>query len=389
MSVRFYEKGEHPAGFVGFRVARTIGANSNYRQKYFSLNAYEKSEAERLAHELDSQWLAESELYLREQKIWSLSKPGSVGRIADGLYLSFTYGLTKRNRYIEPVVVVGSAVYGEGDTRFSIPHLGYDKAFTQAVDLYVDRYKLTPNERGELLSRQPSIEIFPNCLAERIALHFPKWKQEVSRKLEINLSDINTKRGHRINQVGHEINQRKLPFNLLYDRIITWHRSSDGELLVKHFYFDEWSGLSDAYNAAISHHNQIKQALKIKKRLSEREEPTYRIAVYKSGGKEMFTCYRKSEKLRAFTCKLNDNADGSLHAYRTALAYTVAHEQGEDLEVFKDWRKLRLYTADKEPLPVDFWYSEDNKVTAEQKSVLIAQFRQKMEQENITPQDLA
>jgi len=389
MSVRFYEKGEHPAGFVGFRVARTIGADSNYRQKYFSLNAHSMREAERLAYELDSQWLAESERYLREQKIWSLPKQGNVERIAHGLYLSLKYGLTKAKRYLEPCVVVGSSVYGEGDIRFSITHLGYDEAFTQAVDLYVERYQLTPNEREELLSRQPAIEIFTNCLGERVQQHFPKWKDELSRKLNIKLKDINTKIGQRLNQVGDEINQSKLPFNLLYDRIITWHRSSDGELLVKHFHFDEWGGLSDSYSAALSHNNQIEQALKIKKRLSESEEPAYRIAVYKSGGKEIFTCYHESEKLRAFTCKFNDNADGSLHAYRTALAYIAAHELGDELEVFKGWRSARLYTAEKEPLPADFWYSEDKKITAGKKSALIAHLREKMIKENITPQDLA
>lgn len=389
MSVRFYEKGEHPAGFVGFRVARTIGTDSNYRQKYFSLNAYEKREAERLAHELDSQWLAESESYLREQKIWSLSKPGNVGRIADGLYLSLKYGLAKANRYLDPCVVVGSAVYGEGDTRFSIPHLGYAEAFTQAVDLYVEQYQLTPNEREELLSRQPAIEVFTNCLGERVQKHFPKWKDELSRKLSLKLSDINTKAGQKLNHVGTEINLHKLPFNLLYDRIITWHRSSNDELLVKHFYFEDWGGVTEAYNAALSHNNQIKQALKIKKRLSDKEDPAYRIAVCKSGGKEIFTCHYKSKKLKSFTCKLNDNADGSLHAFRTALAYIAAHKHGEDLDTFKDWRKVRLYTADNELLPSDFWHSEDKKLTAEQKSTLIAQLREKMIRENITPQDLA
>lgn len=36
MSVRIYKDGEHPAGFVGVRVVRTIGSQRDYRQKYFN-----------------------------------------------------------------------------------------------------------------------------------------------------------------------------------------------------------------------------------------------------------------------------------------------------------------------------------------------------------------
>jgi hypothetical protein len=36
MAVIYYGEGTHDAGFVGFRVARTVGVADDYRQEYFS-----------------------------------------------------------------------------------------------------------------------------------------------------------------------------------------------------------------------------------------------------------------------------------------------------------------------------------------------------------------
>lgn len=61
MAVLFYDKGEHGAGFVGFRTSRVIYGSSTIRQKYFSLNHYSYADAYTLAHELDREWELESE----------------------------------------------------------------------------------------------------------------------------------------------------------------------------------------------------------------------------------------------------------------------------------------------------------------------------------------
>ncbi|MDX1296654.1 MAG: hypothetical protein R3260_00225 [Pseudomonas sp.] len=58
MAVIFYGEGEHPAGFVGFRVATTLGTAREFRQKYFSVDQYGMSPGSRLAHDLDAQWRA-------------------------------------------------------------------------------------------------------------------------------------------------------------------------------------------------------------------------------------------------------------------------------------------------------------------------------------------
>ncbi len=37
MAVMFYNEGEHPAGFIGYRVATTQGEESEFRQCYFEM----------------------------------------------------------------------------------------------------------------------------------------------------------------------------------------------------------------------------------------------------------------------------------------------------------------------------------------------------------------
>jgi len=57
MAVIEYKEGQHGGGFVGFRVARTIGSNKDYRQKYFSIKKY-ADKAFDLANDMDAKWKA-------------------------------------------------------------------------------------------------------------------------------------------------------------------------------------------------------------------------------------------------------------------------------------------------------------------------------------------
>ncbi|TWI45111.1 hypothetical protein IQ22_04664 [Pseudomonas duriflava] len=38
MAVMFYGEGEHPTGFMGYRVATTLIEESEFRQRYFGLS---------------------------------------------------------------------------------------------------------------------------------------------------------------------------------------------------------------------------------------------------------------------------------------------------------------------------------------------------------------
>ena len=85
MSVYYYKHGEHPAGFVGFRVATSVGGK--YRQRYFSLNRYEYHEAKRLAYELDRKWKKDIEFEQHKKAVSPVAKRRVSNAIADGFLL--------------------------------------------------------------------------------------------------------------------------------------------------------------------------------------------------------------------------------------------------------------------------------------------------------------
>ena len=83
MSVKFYDKGEHGAGFIGFRVAVDLGANRKVRQRYFSLNNYSYADAYTFAHELEQEWIHEAK-QLKEQDRLD-AKDIRVGPVVDSI----------------------------------------------------------------------------------------------------------------------------------------------------------------------------------------------------------------------------------------------------------------------------------------------------------------
>lgn len=56
MAVKRYERGEHPAGFIGFRVTCYDGADQPMKQEYFSVNEYGFADAHAMAYKLDEEW---------------------------------------------------------------------------------------------------------------------------------------------------------------------------------------------------------------------------------------------------------------------------------------------------------------------------------------------
>lgn len=85
MAVIYYGEGTHDAGFVGFRVARTVGVADDYRQEYFSLREYSYATAHRLAYSLDRKWEAEAEEVKRQNKTCKRRRNSGPNIIADGL----------------------------------------------------------------------------------------------------------------------------------------------------------------------------------------------------------------------------------------------------------------------------------------------------------------
>ncbi|HCU2480910.1 TPA: hypothetical protein OUK43_000393 [Pseudomonas aeruginosa] len=167
MAVYFYDTGDHPAGFVGFRVATTLGQANDFRQKYFSLEEYGHSTGSRLAHELDAMWRAEAAGVLRTNKLRSKHGNAGPGALVVGLNAKFRVNRPRKENQqglITPVFAVCIPGYGKGQKLFSIRKLGLDAAFTEAVDYYCHIHALTNEEINILLKLKPKPELFIHTL---------------------------------------------------------------------------------------------------------------------------------------------------------------------------------------------------------------------------------
>ena len=59
MSIYHYEKGQHPGGFIGYRVVVQVAGK--YKQKYFGSTEDDWLAQSLRAHELNTKWNAEKE----------------------------------------------------------------------------------------------------------------------------------------------------------------------------------------------------------------------------------------------------------------------------------------------------------------------------------------
>lgn len=181
MAVIYYGEGTHDAGFVGFRVARTVGVADDYRQEYFSLREYSYATAHRLAYSLDRKWEAEAEEVKRRNKTCR-RRNARQNVIVNGLraYINIENRTRKgvRKTYFTPCFLVKKPGYGNGDISFRTAVHGYRKAFEKAVDKYCELHDLTDEQRNNLLGCMPGKEVFTEYLFNTILLRGHQIRKE-------------------------------------------------------------------------------------------------------------------------------------------------------------------------------------------------------------------
>lgn len=184
MAVIYYGEGTHDAGFVGFRVARTVGVADDYRQEYFSLREYSYATAHRLAYRE-----AEAEEVKRQNKTCKRRRNSGPNIIADGLRAYI--GIENRSRmggkrtYFTPCFLVTKPGYGNGDIAFRVSTHGYNEAYEKAVETYCEIHNLTDEQYVELLGRMPSKDVFTGCLLDAILKRGHRaTKAEIQSKLD-------------------------------------------------------------------------------------------------------------------------------------------------------------------------------------------------------------
>ena len=172
MAIIEYKTGEHPGGFVGFRVVRTLGSQSLYRQKYFSVNQLTYKEAERLAEQQDKDWSKRAEALKSAQVVRHRRKNAGRHIIAQGLRASIL--IDKRVRagelrtYYSPAFLVKKPGRNQSDVSFRIKKLGYRKAYIEAVNQYAEIHQLESGQRLALASRLPDRSLFTDYLQPKL-----------------------------------------------------------------------------------------------------------------------------------------------------------------------------------------------------------------------------
>jgi hypothetical protein len=188
MAVFFYDEGEHPSGFIGFRVVTTLGDASEFRQKYFGLTQYSYREAEHLAEKLNAKWRADAEQYLQDTRLHRTRSYGGDGVIVLGLTAGFRVERGRKahyGTYITPRFTVNKPGHGAGSKSFATTLLGYDKAFANAVEYYCLLHGMTDKERRHVLGLKPDPALFTETL--RIKL--------LSRGIVISREEVQAKLG--------------------------------------------------------------------------------------------------------------------------------------------------------------------------------------------------
>lgn len=180
MAIRIYNDGEHPAGFIGIRVARYVG--TQYKQKYFNFRNRDKSfvtlEQERQylkqARELDKTWQAQSEAIQYQKRVSNshiTSDPMNALGIT-GLTLVINRDRNRRlikGRPIRPsdyIYFYAGFRVGNGLGRykcnqvFKIDRWGYSDTWARAVECWAKRYHIQDEDKREVLLRCPDPDRF-------------------------------------------------------------------------------------------------------------------------------------------------------------------------------------------------------------------------------------
>lgn len=178
MTVIFYDAGEHPSGFIGYRVATTLGSDGGYNQQYFSCNTYSNEAAKIKADAKNKQWREEAAENRKERMLDNRKAENYVAANFRAVIrvhrekLAFGYAT-----YVFPAFSVGSGK----QKHFPIGRkYTFDEAFALAVKAYCDMYDFDDTVKNELVNRKPEKDLFTGYL----------YRESIVNGLNVNLVDL-------------------------------------------------------------------------------------------------------------------------------------------------------------------------------------------------------
>jgi hypothetical protein len=163
MAVIEYKQGEHPQGLIGFRVARTLGSDSQRKEFFFSTSVH-GSKAKELAYAKDSE-LAE---LAKKNRHTNALKRKSPYQFATGFCAKILVERKVRGGETRTYFCPAFCVSHNGrDKAFRIPKLGFSGAWAKAVNYFSETRDLNGNEALSLLARKPEKSVFTGSLLKK------------------------------------------------------------------------------------------------------------------------------------------------------------------------------------------------------------------------------
>jgi hypothetical protein len=158
MAIFQYKEGEHPGGFIGFRVVCTVG--DEYRQKYFSLRKAkrnEKAAIKKTATELEAKWAVEATKIRKERAVLgdhpNVKKVHATGYT--GLRCVILCEKKKRGGEMRTYYAPAFVARGNGEKAFRVSKFGYEKAWQEAVKFYAEKHDLPRGLKPKILKAMP------------------------------------------------------------------------------------------------------------------------------------------------------------------------------------------------------------------------------------------
>jgi len=176
MGIIRYAIHEHGAGFIGYRVTRTLGSNKDYRQRYFSEKKLGWKEALRQAELQDEKWAKEARIRRRSKRIHEINgtqKTTSKNIIVTGfravILIENRFRTGEFRTYFAPAFEVRRVGTMEIPIIFRIRKLGYRGAYIKATEKYSELQGLSARSRLALIAKMPDRELFRGFLRRRLA----------------------------------------------------------------------------------------------------------------------------------------------------------------------------------------------------------------------------
>lgn len=183
LAIYFYDVNDHPAGFVGWRVAVSMGKNNTLKQVYYSLKSYPPRIAEHLAREKEKELRLEAEL----NKIKWGTPTGREGktivlRLAPGF--GFRVARNAPGSWVMGYVINSRKNGGKSVQRSFNINNGIHSAFEKALDAYAELKALDDVAYYELWKSEPSLAELVDYVREYLPDIYPDFPtEEIMKRL--------------------------------------------------------------------------------------------------------------------------------------------------------------------------------------------------------------